>query len=167
MSSRRRTFLKVLAASPLLACSGTALESPSDGGGQGVAGSDFGGSGAGGKGGSAGSSATTPGDKPGGNISATSIGTLLVLPNSAIVLGRDAQGLYAMTIVCPHQGCYVARQGSDLYCPCHGSLFDSNGNVLRGPARAPLTHFAVSVDAAGNITIHTGSLVAATVRTTA
>jgi cytochrome b6-f complex iron-sulfur subunit len=166
VSSRRRTFLKVLAASPLLACSGTALEGPS-GSGQGVAGSGAGGSGAGDTGGSAGSSAATPGDEPGGNVSATSVGTLLVLANSPIVLGRDAQGLYAMTIVCPHQGCYVAPQGSELYCPCHGSLFDSNGNVLRGPARAPLTHFAVSVDAAGNITIHTGSLVAATVRTAA
>jgi Rieske Fe-S protein len=101
-----------------------------------------------------------PGGEPAGNVNTTSIGTLRVLPNLPIILGRDAQGLYAMTVTCPHQGCPVTPEGSTLFCPCHGSRFDSNGSVINGPARSPLVHFAVSVDAAGNITVYPASQVA-------
>ena len=154
MSNKRRTFLKVLAAGPLLACAGTSLDGGSGGSGSG-----------GGSGGFGGSGVAIRGDVAAGNVSATRVGTLSVVPNSPIILGRDAQGLYAMTIRCPHQGCYVIPQGSGLVCPCHGSLFDSNGNVLQGPANSPLVHFAVSADAAGDITVHSASLVAPAVRT--
>jgi Rieske Fe-S protein len=106
------------------------------------------------------------GGEPAGNVSTIGIGALQVLPNLPIVLGRDAQGLYAMSVTCPHQGCPVTPQASILYCPCHGSRFDSNGSVINGPARSPLAHFAVSVDAAGNITVYPSSQVAAGTRTT-
>ncbi|MEO6601560.1 MAG: Rieske (2Fe-2S) protein [Polyangiaceae bacterium] len=107
------------------------------------------------------------GDASAGNISATSVGTLALLPNSTpAVLGRDKDGLYAMTITCTHQGCDVSpTSGNSLYCPCHGSTFDSNGNVKGGPAPSPLAHFAVSIDASGAITVHGGTQVAASVRT--
>jgi Rieske Fe-S protein len=51
-----------------------------------------------------------------------------------------------------------------INCPCHGSQFDRNGAVIRGPAARPLVHFAVQIDAAGNIVIHTNTQVGATVR---
>jgi cytochrome b6-f complex iron-sulfur subunit len=59
----------------------------------------------------------------------------------------------------------VDPSGSTLECPCHGSRFDSNGNVLQGPANTGLVHYAVSLDAAGNMTIHGGTQVASNVRT--
>jgi len=172
MSNRRRTFLKILAASPLLGCSGNYTTSGETGGSSSSGGSsdNAGSSSTGGASGTSGSGAggsraLMPGGESAGNVNAINVGTLKVLPNLPIVLGRDAQGLYAMTITCPHQGCAVTPQASSLYCPCHGSRFDSNGGVINGPARSPLVHFAVSVDAAGNISVYPASQVASGVRT--
>jgi Rieske Fe-S protein len=60
----------------------------------------------------------------------------------------------------------VDHGSSDIGLASPGSLnqFDSNGAVIRGPAARPLVHFAVTVDAAGNVVIRTNSQVAANVR---
>jgi Rieske Fe-S protein len=75
-----------------------------------------------------------------------------------------------MTLTCTHTGCDMGTNGSvspqGLFCGCHGSEFDANGNVLHGPARYPLDHFAVTVDETGNLTIHGDQVVAATERLT-
>jgi cytochrome b6-f complex iron-sulfur subunit len=98
-------------------------------------------------------------------VSSTSVGSLSVVPSAPAILARDAGGLYAMTITCTHEGCDVVPSGTTLDCPCHGSRFDSNGNVLQGPAGSPLVHFAVTVDASGAITVDGTMQVAASVRT--
>ncbi len=87
------------------------------------------------------------------------------MSDAPAILARDAQGLYAMTITCTHEGCDISPAGTFLDCPCHGSRFDLNGNVIQGPAGSPLTHFAVVVDAAGNITVQGETRVDASVRT--
>lgn len=119
---------------------------------------------------SGGSTGPAPfGDVSAGNVSNVAVGALTVVGSEPVVLGRDSGGLYAMTITCTHQGCDVEPVGTGtsatLDCPCHGSRFDWNGGVIHGPASSPLAHFAVSVDATGNITIHGGTQVAASVRT--
>jgi hypothetical protein len=43
-------------------------------------------------------------------------------------------------------------------------MFDVDGNVTRGPANEALAHFAVTADASGNLTVHTGQTVAASTR---
>jgi Rieske Fe-S protein len=134
MKNQRRTFLKIVAASPLLACSKSGAPA-------------------------------SFGQVSAGNVSSTRVDTLTVVPDAPAILGRDTDGLYAMTITCTHEGCDVTPTGTTLYCPCHGSRFDSNGNVQNGPANAPLVHFAVTVDAAGNITVDGTMQVAETVRT--
>ncbi len=135
MASPRRLFLKVLAAGPLLACS------------------DAGGDPRGFE------------DAAAGNVSATSVGTLVTVPNAPCILGRDKDGVYAMTNTCTHQGCDVSPSGNAISCPCHGSRFNANGAVLAGPASSPLVHFAVSLDADGNLTVHGQTRVSADVRT--
>jgi Rieske Fe-S protein len=105
------------------------------------------------------------GKVPAGNVSNTTEGMLSVVQNAPAILARDKNGLYAMTITCTHQGCDVSPDGTTLYCGCHGSRFDSNGNVQAGPAGSPLVHFAVSLDAAGNITVDGTTQVAASTRT--
>ncbi len=104
-----------------------------------------------------------------GNTSALAVGTLEAIPGQPVCIGRDASGVYAMTLICTHQGCDMGQQGSvsprGLFCGCHGSEFDVDGNVVRGPASSPLAHFAVSADAAGNLTVHTGSEVDPSTRT--
>ena len=104
-----------------------------------------------------------------GNVSALTVNTLQVLDGPNVVIGRDTGGLYAMSAVCTHAGCVVVTAGSTaaagLVCDCLGSQFDAIGDVTRGPAGTPLQHYAVDVDASGNITVHGDQPVAADVRT--
>lgn len=54
---------------------------------------------------------------------------------------RDEQGsVHAVSAVCTHRGCTVEWNGGEKSwdCPCHGSRFDLDGQVLHGPATAPL-----------------------------
>jgi Rieske Fe-S protein len=53
---------------------------------------------------------------------------------------HDKGAVYALSAVCTHKGCLVAwdKRRGELVCPCHGSAFDVNGNVKRGPAPRPL-----------------------------
>jgi Rieske Fe-S protein len=54
-------------------------------------------------------------------------------------LHQDEAGYYAMDAICTHLGCTVDLQADQGYSwPCHGSQFDLNGQVLRGPAARPL-----------------------------
>lgn len=105
-----------------------------------------------------------------GNVAQLAVGTLRVADGAPACIGRDAEGVYAMTLTCTHTGCDMGTNGSvssqGLFCGCHGSEFDANGSVLRGPARYPLDHFAVTVDETGNLTIHGDQVVAATERLT-
>jgi cytochrome b6-f complex iron-sulfur subunit len=107
------------------------------------------------------------GDVAAGNVSAITVGSLKLVSGAPAILARDANGLYAMTTTCTHQSCDMSTGVSNtgVYCSCHGSKFDTNGNVTKGPANSPLEHFAVSVDTSGNITVHGGSVVDASVRT--
>ncbi len=108
------------------------------------------------------------GDVSAGNASALAVGDLKSLGSAPACIGRDADGIYAMTLTCTHQSCNIATQGSvsgsGITCSCHGSRFDVQGNVTRGPASSALAHLSVSADASGNLTIHTGTVVAETVR---
>ena len=115
--------------------------------------------------GQAGSAPLPDGPIAAGNVSGVALGSLAIVARS-FLLGRDAKGLYAMSLQCTHQGCAVVQQsGNQLFCPCHKSVFDSNGAVLVGPAKLPLPHFAVTVDAAGNITVDMYAVVGVNVRT--
>jgi glycine/D-amino acid oxidase-like deaminating enzyme/nitrite reductase/ring-hydroxylating ferredoxin subunit len=54
---------------------------------------------------------------------------------------RDDQGtVHAVSAVCTHMGCIVRWNTADRTwdCPCHGSRFDIDGNVVRSPANEPL-----------------------------
>ena len=138
MQKPRRTFLKLLVSAPLVACSGNSL------------------------------SPAAFGDVSAGNVKDVPVGALQMVGGEPVILGRDSSGLYAVTVTCTHQGCDVAPSGSGtsatIRCPCHGSEFDRNGAVIHGPAGSPLAHFAVEVNAAGDITIHGGTQVEAGVR---
>jgi glycine/D-amino acid oxidase-like deaminating enzyme/nitrite reductase/ring-hydroxylating ferredoxin subunit len=54
---------------------------------------------------------------------------------------RDAQdGLHAVTLRCTHMGCLLRFNAAEVSwdCPCHGSRFGVDGEVLEGPAVHPL-----------------------------
>ena len=62
---------------------------------------------------------------------------------------------------CTHLGCAVPfDQGSGQFvCPCHGSEFTSDGEVLNPPAPRPLDLFALTINEAGEIIIDTGTTI--------
>ena len=61
-----------------------------------------------------------------------------------ILIIRDAPGrFHALSMQCTHEGCPVNRpSGGVITCPCHGSQFDLEGRVRRGPAELPLARYA-------------------------
>jgi cytochrome b6-f complex iron-sulfur subunit len=103
-----------------------------------------------------------------GNASALAVGDVKAIPGASAAIARDAQGVYAMTLICTHESCDISQNGSvtssGLQCDCHGSRFDVNGNVIIGPASSPLQHYQVTADASGNLTIDGNIPVPATTR---
>ncbi len=60
--------------------------------------------------------------------------------NQPIVIIRTSNEIKVLSAVCTHLGCIVKWNESQgkLICPCHAAIFDTNGNVLGGPAPRPL-----------------------------
>ena len=78
----------------------------------------------------------------------------------AYVVGGQG-GVYALSAVCTHLGCitrFVSDEGV-IACPCHGSRFDLEGNVIHGPAPRPLPWIEVREDAASGVLIVDTSVV--------
>ncbi|CAE7391784.1 petC-1 [Symbiodinium sp. CCMP2456] len=52
--------------------------------------------------------------------------------------GKDGGAIrnFALKAECTHLGCLASwnRVGNKFVCPCHGSQYDENGSVLKGPA---------------------------------
>jgi cytochrome b6-f complex iron-sulfur subunit len=108
------------------------------------------------------------GDVSAGKLADLPIGTLRFVTGAPFILGRDANGVYAMTSMCTHDACDIAARGrvspTEIKCNCHGSTYDPNGAVTGGPATKPLQHYEVTVDAAGTLTIRGGNKVEAATR---
>ena len=54
--------------------------------------------------------------------------------------------LVALLASCTHQGCQPEPFADRLVCPCHGSEFSLEGDVLAGPAERPLVRYPVSIE---------------------
>ena len=64
-----------------------------------------------------------------------------------ICVYRFDEGVYkALWMQCTHQGTELQVFGERLECPAHGSMFDSAGIVLHGPAADNLRTFPVKVE---------------------
>ncbi len=72
-------------------------------------------------------------------------------PTYLIVDGDDAIRDYGLNAVCTHLGCVVPWNASadKFICPCHGSQYNNEGKVVRGPAplSLALAHTSVEDDA--------------------
>ena len=68
----------------------------------------------------------------------------LVYREARIAVIRNAERVYALNLVCTHLGCTVNVTPTGLVCPCHGSAFDREGQVLAGPADRPLARYQVT-----------------------
>ncbi len=65
-----------------------------------------------------------------------------------IVLHPDENSYKAFENKCTHMGGQVAYSHKDgfMQCALHGSRFDTEGRVVKGPADKPLTEFRTSLD---------------------
>ena len=77
--------------------------------------------------------------------------------NGIIVLRTSNSGVRALSRNCTHAGSTVNFDSINNNLPCslqggsHGSIFDINGNVVRGPANRSLTRYTASINAEGTI----------------
>ena len=68
-------------------------------------------------------------------------------------------GFLAVYRRCTHLGCAVLYDPAvgEFVCPCHGSAFTTDGDVLNPPAPRPLDLFDLSINEAGEITVETST----------
>ena len=70
----------------------------------------------------------------------------LIYSQANVIVFRDgSNNLSDLSLLCPHQGCNVdwKKSSNSLTCPCHGSEFAVDGQVIKGPAQSPLATFEV------------------------
>lgn len=73
-------------------------------------------------------------------------GVLMRVGNEIAAVSLDERGEpQAVSAICPHMGCQVAWNSAERSwdCPCHGSRFAANGEVLHGPATQDLAPIAL------------------------
>jgi nitrite reductase/ring-hydroxylating ferredoxin subunit len=59
---------------------------------------------------------------------------------------------WALSSICTHKTCKLDKTPADSFtCNCHGSTFDPDGHVQKGPARRDLPSYAMSVDERGRL----------------
>lgn len=71
-------------------------------------------------------------------------GEAFVPPGRAVALFKDEKGVHAVSTVCTHLGCVVKANPEGFECPCHGSKFQADGTVTKGPAPTALPWLKVS-----------------------
>jgi cytochrome b6-f complex iron-sulfur subunit len=76
-------------------------------------------------------------------------GAVRLLPDGwedpVYLLVLDGGGFAAVSSICTHRGCTVDLGGPGLSCPCHGSEYDREGRVMKGPASRALQRYPVRV----------------------
>ncbi len=62
------------------------------------------------------------------------------------VFRLDENNYTALLLQCTHQGNELSVNGDRLHCSSHGSEFDQQGMVKKGPATEPLRTFDVTIE---------------------
>ena len=81
------------------------------------------------------------------------VGTLTFVENARAYVGRDSRGIYAILAVCTHLGCTPRHEADAFVCPCHGSRFSLEGQVVSGPATRALDRAFVGRAADGKLVV--------------
>jgi nitrite reductase/ring-hydroxylating ferredoxin subunit len=102
----------------------------------------------------------------GGAPSTFAIGTPKKISGINIYIVRDAQGLFAVSSKCTHQGAQNVVQSGEFYCPRHGATFKYDGTILGGPVSQPLAHYSMCILSNGHAGVDTAVTTAKTTRLT-
>lgn len=83
------------------------------------------------------------------------LGSRTPINQAQAVLSHTPQGYQALSTVCPHLGCLVNLEQDGFICPCHGSRYDKDGKVVRGPSKQDLSELNLEQDSSGNLILFT------------
>lgn len=86
-----------------------------------------------------------------GSASNYPIGSRTLLRDVPVMLIHNEDGFSALSLVCPHLGCTVEDGEAGFICPCHGSRFDAQGVLQRGPAQQSLRSLRIETTADGQL----------------
>jgi cytochrome b6-f complex iron-sulfur subunit len=82
-------------------------------------------------------------------------GSQTMLADIPAILVHTQNGFSAISLVCTHLGCTVESKPEGFACPCHGSRFDPQGSVTRGPAQKPLQALRTGITSDGKLHVYT------------
>lgn len=94
-----------------------------------------------------------------GDASRFPVDTYTYLDEHNLFVYRDHEGIRAVTAICTHLGCILERTTDGFECPCHGSCYNNQGEVLSGPAPRNLSWYLVGRAHDGKIVIDPGRTV--------
>jgi cytochrome b6-f complex iron-sulfur subunit len=86
---------------------------------------------------------------PVGATSETAVHLVPGLETPVAVTRLTTTRVVAVSRICTHMQCTVqlpASAGAPLECPCHGSRFRADGQLVNGPAERPLFQFPARIE---------------------
>jgi len=81
------------------------------------------------------------------------VGSKTILNQVPAILYHTEGSFKALSLTCTHLGCTVEESEEAFHCPCHGSGFNADGNVLNGPANQPLRTLKVELISDGTLVL--------------
>lgn len=104
-----------------------------------------------------------------GNAADYKVGDVKYFVDGKFYLVRLQEGFMALYQKCPHVGCtvpwrpdfefsYAGGTVKGLFrCPCHGSTYLPNGQIIFGPAPRPMDYMRITGDG-GRLMVNTGAI---------
>lgn len=83
------------------------------------------------------------------------MGSRTVLSDPLVLVIHNEDGFSALSLVCTHLGCTVKEHDQGFECPCHGSRFDQNGVVAKGPAKKRLRSLPIQITSDARLKLST------------
>ncbi|MCB0833562.1 MAG: ubiquinol-cytochrome c reductase iron-sulfur subunit [Bacteroidetes bacterium] len=70
------------------------------------------------------------------------------IEDNLIIVRQSEKNYVVLSSICRHKKCNVKfRNSKQLFvCPCHGSNYDLEGSVVKGPSSGPLPKYKVEVN---------------------
>lgn len=87
------------------------------------------------------------------------VNTFTYLADRKLFIYRDHEGIRAVSAICTHLGCIIEKSDEGFQCPCHGSCYNEDGEVLSGAATKDLPWYSLKKDVDGQIVVDQSRLV--------